>query len=139
MYKRQQYGLWKRDPTNDLRVVRFCLSVPEKEYIKDGMDRALIRRATQQILPDKVRMNMLIRGVQGADWLHRMNRHWDEIVTELEQVSRDERMMQFVNHDSFLKALQKAKAGLVTQHDTDASYKTLMRSLIIYRFLKKHF
>ena len=74
-----RYSLWKRDPTNDLRVIRFCLSVPEDQYVQNGMDRALIRRATENYLPDKVRLNQQIRGVQGVDWVHRMMPRWDTI------------------------------------------------------------
>ena len=44
------YSLWKRDPTNDLRVIHFCLSVPEEQYVQNGMDRALIRRSTERLL-----------------------------------------------------------------------------------------
>ena len=54
------------DPTNDIRVIRFCLSVPEEHYVQDGFDRALIRRSTENFLPDKVRLNQHYRGVQGA-------------------------------------------------------------------------
>ena len=61
-----RYSLWKRDPTNDLRVIRFCLSLPEDQYVQNGMNRALIRRATENYLPDKVRLNQRTRGVQGA-------------------------------------------------------------------------
>ena len=43
-----RYGLWKRDPTNDIRVIRFCLSVPEEQYVQNGLDRALIRRSTEK-------------------------------------------------------------------------------------------
>ena len=49
-----RYSLWKRDPTNDISVVRFCLSVPEEQYVQNGLDRALIRRSTEEILPDKL-------------------------------------------------------------------------------------
>ena len=75
-----RYSLWKRDPTNDIRVIQFCLSIPENQYVQNGMDRALIRRATEQYLPDKVRLNQHIRGVQGADWVHRMMPIWDTFV-----------------------------------------------------------
>ena len=40
--------LWKRDPTNDLRVIHFCLSVPEEQYVQNGLDRSLIRRSTEE-------------------------------------------------------------------------------------------
>ena len=77
-----RYSLWKRDPTNDLRVVRFCLSVPEEQYVQNGLDRALIRRSTENYLPDKVRLNQRVRGVQGADWVHRMIPYWDKFIEE---------------------------------------------------------
>ena len=76
------YALWKRDPTNDIRVIRFCLSVPEEQYVQNGIDRALIRRATENILPDEVRLNQRIRGVQGADWVHRMIPYWNSFLNE---------------------------------------------------------
>ena len=44
-----RYSLWKRDPTNDLRVIRFCLSLPEDQYVQNGMDRALIRRVYRKL------------------------------------------------------------------------------------------
>ena len=33
-----------------LRVIRFCLSVPEEQYVQNGLDRALIRRSTENYL-----------------------------------------------------------------------------------------
>ena len=32
-----------------LRVIHFCLSVPEEQYVQNGMDRALIRRSQKII------------------------------------------------------------------------------------------
>ncbi|MBW7459614.1 asparagine synthetase B, partial [Paenibacillus sepulcri] len=52
-----KYLMWDRDPTNDLRVIRFCLSVPDDQFVQNGVDRALIRRATEGYLPDNVRLN----------------------------------------------------------------------------------
>ena len=45
-----RYSVWNRDPTNDIRVIKFCLSVPEDQYVQNGLDRALIRRSTENIL-----------------------------------------------------------------------------------------
>ena len=44
-----RYSLWKRDPTNDLRVIRFCLSVPEEQYVQNGLDRSLITKSYRKI------------------------------------------------------------------------------------------
>ncbi|PGA19858.1 asparagine synthetase B [Priestia aryabhattai] len=132
-----RYAVWKRDPTNDLRVVRFCLSVPEEQYVQNGVDRSLIRRATENFLPDEVRLNQRIRGVQGADWVHRMIPHWDAFVDEVEQLSADQRVLRFLDGQVIKKALLKIKQGAQPEHATDPDYKVLMRSLIIYRYIKK--
>ena len=102
-----RHSLWKRDPTNDLRVVRFCLSVPEEQCVQNGLDRALIRRSTEKILPDKVRLNQRIRGVQGADWVHRMVPHWDTFIDEVQQLSEDKRMLEFLDGQVLRSALFK--------------------------------
>ena len=67
-----RYSLWDRDPTNDLRVIQFCLSIPEEQYVKNGMERSFLRRATKNLLPDSVRLNHYVRGIQAADTIHRM-------------------------------------------------------------------
>lgn len=132
-----RYSLWKRDPSNDIRVVRFCLSVPEEQYVQKGLDRALIRRSTENLLPDNVRLNQRIRGVQGADWVHRMIPHWDRFVDELHQLSKDKRVLEFLDGQAIKKAILKVEDGPRAEYDTDPDYKFLMRSLIVYRFLKK--
>ena len=131
------YSLWTRDPTNDIRVIRFCLSVPEKQFVQSGMDRALIRRATEKYLPDKVRLNQRIRGVQGADWLHRMIPHWDMVIGELQQLSEDERILEFIDGKIIKRALSEINRDVRPEYATDPNYKILMRSLILYRFMKK--
>ncbi|MCY9660239.1 lasso peptide isopeptide bond-forming cyclase [Paenibacillus chondroitinus] len=132
-----RYSLWQRDPTNDLRVIRFCLSVPEEQYVQNGVDRSLIRRSTEKLLPDKVRLNLHYRGVQGADWVHRMIPHWDTYKAELKQLSKDDRILSYLDGDVLNAALVKVEAGAIPEYATDADYKILMRSLILYRYMKK--
>ncbi len=132
-----RYSLWQRDPTNDLRVIRFCLSVPEEQYVQSGLDRALIRRSTEKLLPDKVRLNQHYRGVQGADWLHRVIPYWDTFVDELRKLSADETILKFLDGKVIKAALLKAEGGARPEDATDPDYKILMRSLILYRYMKK--
>ncbi|MEH7011464.1 lasso peptide isopeptide bond-forming cyclase [Neobacillus niacini] len=132
-----RYSLLKRDPTNDLRVIRFCLSIPEEQYVQNGLDRSLIRRSTEGYLPDNVRLNQRIKGVQGADWVHRMIPHWNVFMDELQQLSNDERILEFIDGPRIKKALLKAKEELRPEYAANADYRLLMRSLIVYRFIKK--
>lgn len=132
-----RHGLWKRDPTNDARVIRFCLSLPESQYVQNGMDRALIRRATDKLLPDQVRLNQRTHGVQGADWVHRMLPRWQAFKDELRQMSEDRLFMEFVDGKVIRSALSRLEEGAQPRHAVDPNYRLLMRSLIVFRFLKK--
>jgi asparagine synthase (glutamine-hydrolysing) len=132
-----RYSLWKRDPTNDLRVVRFCLSVPEKQYVQNGLDRALIRRSTETFLPDKVRLNQRIWGIQAADWVHRMIPHWDTFIKEVKQLSKDKGILEYIDGQKIISALTKVEEGARPEYYTDSDYRILMRSLIVFRFIKK--
>ena len=38
-------GVEVRDPTADLDVISYCFGVPPEQYLAEGIDRSLIRRA----------------------------------------------------------------------------------------------
>jgi asparagine synthase (glutamine-hydrolysing) len=130
-----RYGVWNRDPTNDSRVINFCLSLPQNQYVLDGLDRALIRRATIGFLPDKVRLNQKVRGIQSADWVHRMLPSWNHFIQELEHLVRDDMIARYLNIDHIKTALSNIKEGPRVNYAFKPEYKLLMRSLIIYRYL----
>ncbi|MDQ6422358.1 asparagine synthase-related protein [Paenibacillus sp. LHD-117] len=133
-----RYSLWDRDPTNDLRVIQFCLSVPEEQCVQNGMDRALIRRSTEKLLPDEVRLNQRKRGIQGADGIHRMLPVWGAFIDELRQVIHDPVMAEYVNVPVVRKAIERFQEQSRPETPFDADFCILMRSLILYRFTKKY-
>jgi asparagine synthase (glutamine-hydrolysing) len=63
-------GGWQmdfRDPTCDRHVVEFCLTVPLEEFLRDGQQRSLVRRAMVDRLPAST-LACRRRGRQSADW-----------------------------------------------------------------------
>lgn len=132
-----KYSLWDRDPTNDLRVVKFCLSLPYNQYVQNGLDRALIRRATKNYLPDNIRMNLRTRGIQGADGVHRMKHIWSDFIQEVEQLCQDSVISNYLNIEVIKEAISKIGAAPRPEYAYDAEFKILMRSVIVGRFLKK--
>ncbi len=132
-----RYAIWERDPTYDPRVIRFCLSVPIEQYVQDGIDRSLIRRATKGYLPDKVRLNQRFRGIQGADWVHRMMPSWRAFTEELRQLCRDSACEQFLNINQIRKSLSAIGDSPRPDQAYDPNARFLMRSLIVYRFMKQ--
>jgi asparagine synthase (glutamine-hydrolysing) len=134
-----KYSLWERDPTNDLRVIRFCLSLPDEQYVQNGLDRALIRRSTVNFLPDDVRLNQRTRGIQGADAIHRMKSSWSAFVEELQELKSDPVISEFLNCRVIEDGISKVREGPRPEYVFDPEFKVLMRSLIVYRFIKNTF
>ncbi|MFT4412559.1 asparagine synthase-related protein [Fredinandcohnia humi] len=130
-----KYSLWDRDPTNDLRVIRFCLSLPNEQYAKGGLDRSLIRRATNGYLPKKVRLNSRIRGIQSADVVHRLTPSWPLFIHELQELSTDERMIELINQEVLKDLVAKIKNDPRPDLIFEDDFKVIIRFLIIYRFI----
>lgn len=132
-----RYSLWERDATNDLRVIRFCLSVPEEQFVQNGLDRSLIRRSTKNYLPDTIRLNQKVRGVQGADGLHRMIPTWNALISELQQVIEDPIISGYLNIKELANALSIVRKEPRPELVFDTHFRILMRGLIFHRFIKK--
>ena len=83
------YGLEVRDPTADVRVLAFTLSVPDRIFMdpETGMDRWLIREAMKGRMPDEVRLNRE-RGLQSADLVLRLRACASEVDTALDELAR---------------------------------------------------
>jgi asparagine synthase (glutamine-hydrolysing) len=71
-------GVDVRDPTADLRLVEYCLGVPDDCYLDERGSRVLIRGAMAGLVPDEVRWNTAY-GTQAADFLPRLRAHGAEL------------------------------------------------------------
>lgn len=131
-----KYRVWDRDPTNDLRVIRFCLSVPEGQFVQNGVDRSLIRRAMEGRLPDTVRMNRKRRGVQGADGIFRMIPQWNSFLGELREMIQDPRASSYLNSSALTGCLERLGSEPQPEMIYDSEFRLLTRGLVFYRFLK---
>lgn len=89
------YGFEVRDPTSDLRLVEFCLSVPDCQYLRDGETRWLLRRMMANILPPEI-LNSFSKGYQSADW-------YEGVVRELPRLR--EELRQFAEHPGVARVL----------------------------------
>ena len=82
-------GVEVRDPTADIDVVSYCLGVPPEQYLADGIDRSLIRRAMWGLLPEIVLTNRL-SGLQGADWYEKLEKQRSELASQIAELSKSE-------------------------------------------------
>ncbi|WP_078595898.1 asparagine synthase-related protein [Evansella clarkii] len=133
-----RYSTWDRDPTNDLRLIKFCLAVPQEQYAKGGMERALIRRAMKGLLPDKVRLNQHSRGLQAADVVHRLTPKWPAFIEEITNMTSDPVTSHYINMDYVKNAIAMLGDTPNPEYVFYDEFKVLTRSLILHRFLKRH-
>lgn len=64
---RRLFGIDTRDPTTDRRLIELCLSIPDTQYLHNGVYRSLIRRAMVGLVPDQI-LRERRKGLQAADW-----------------------------------------------------------------------
>ncbi len=74
-----------RDPTSDLDVVAFCLGVPDEQFLAEGIDRSLVRRAMWGILPPLVLANRR-RGFHVADWYEKLEQRRPQMEAEIAEL-----------------------------------------------------
>ena len=98
------FGIELRDPTADLDVVQFCLGIPPEQYLAEGIDRSIIRRAMWGLLPPEV-LTKRKRGLQAADHKASFERNPQHILREIARLTN--------NHREFLDL------SLLAQHLTN--------------------
>jgi asparagine synthase (glutamine-hydrolysing) len=69
-------------------VVEFCFGIPADQYLREGQDRWLIRRAMKGRLPDIV-LNQKRFGTQAADWYPRLTRQRHQIADEVKRLAQN--------------------------------------------------
>jgi asparagine synthase (glutamine-hydrolysing) len=79
-------GVEVRDPTADIDVLSFCLGVPQEQYLVEGIDRSLIRRAMWGLLPETV-LTSRLSGLQGPDWYEKLDGQRDELARQIAEFS----------------------------------------------------
>jgi asparagine synthase (glutamine-hydrolysing) len=85
-----------RDPTSDFRLMMYCLSIPESQFLNRGRTRWLIRRAMRGILPSMI-LDETRRGMQSADWAHFIIPYREQYAQAVAQCERSELVARIIN------------------------------------------
>jgi len=112
---RARYGVETRDPTADRRVVEFCFGIPSAQYLRDGVDRWLVRRAMAGRLPDQIRTRTTIGG-QGADWVEWLPALRPWIERELRELAQHETARECLDLDRMQSLVQHWPSPLQRTH-----------------------
>jgi len=98
-------GVEVRDPTADVDVISYCFGVPPEQYLVEGIDRSLIRRAMWGLLPEKVLTNRL-SGLQAADWYEKLDSQRGELAGEVAALAESPLARRMIDLERLERALE---------------------------------
>lgn len=107
------FGLEVRDPTADVRLLDYCLGVPDDVQVRGGGDRMLMRRSFAQHLPEAVVWNRM-RGIQAADLAARVHDAAADVDRLLQRLSVDTQAPTYLNIAGLQRTWRVALTGSPT-------------------------
>lgn len=129
-------GVEVRDPTADLDVVAYCFGVPAEQYLAEGVDRSLIRRAMWGLLPEAVLTNRL-SGLQAADWYEKLEAQRGELSRQVAELSQSALVRRVIDLARLERALENWPADGWHSFDVFREYNlALSRGVVGGRFLR---
>lgn len=131
------YGLEMRDPTADVRLIEFCLAVPESQYVGDGQFKWLLRRLMKDALPPEI-LAVKTRGLQTADWFEQMERDIPQMREELEKLKAHGSVGGYLDIESLEQALDDwPRQEVLNSQEVELRYRTrMLRGLSAGRFVR---
>lgn len=130
------HGFEMRDPTCDLRLVEFCLSVPDHQYLRNGTTRWLLRRMMADILPAEILANTS-KGYQAADWYEGMSRELPRLREELESLAKHPRVAQILDVEGMQWLLDNWPESGWEQSSIIGNYRMkLMRGMAAAHYIR---
>ena len=130
------HGVETRDPTADIDVVAYCFGVPPEQYLAEGVDRSLIRRAMWGLLPEIVLANRLI-GLQSADWFEKLEGRREELLAEIAELATSPLVRKAIDLERLERALRDWPGGYWNRKSVIEEYHlALTRGIAGGRFLR---
>ena len=102
-------GIVERDPTRDIRIIELCISLPTTCYVSGRFERNLVRGYLEGIVPDHIRTDIRHRGMQGADYVMRINRTWAANRQMVYKALTNEKLKLYLDEKKLQKMLKKCE------------------------------
>lgn len=131
------YGIDQRDPTADRRLLEYCLQTPIEQFLGEGEQRSLGRRALADRLPRAV-LDERRKGYQAADWHEGLSADRAGVEAEIDRLAGCGLAAKTLDIEK-MRGLAQAwpSAGWASQ-DVLTSYRlALLRGISAGYFLRK--
>jgi asparagine synthase (glutamine-hydrolysing) len=131
------WGIDRRDPTADKRLVEYCLSIPTEQYLSGGVQRVLAKRALADRLPQAV-LNEQKKGYQAADWHEGLTAARADVAAELSRLAACAPAAEALNIARMQKLVENwPKSGWERESVRQAYRLALLRGVSAGHFLRK--
>jgi asparagine synthase (glutamine-hydrolysing) len=131
------WGIDRRDPLADKRLVEYCLSIPTGEYVAGGVQRALAKTLLADRLPQSV-LNEQRKGYQAADWHEGLTAARSEITMELERLAASNPAAKTLDLERMKHLVENWPAAGWERPEISQPYRlALMRGISAGHFLRK--
>jgi asparagine synthase (glutamine-hydrolysing) len=115
----------------------FCMAIPERQFLRQGQDRWLLRRAMGEVLPMEI-LASASRGYQVADWYEATAAALPRIREELEGMIAHGRVDAYIDLDALLQSLDAWPHGdWANQAIIDTYRSKLLRGLALGMFIRQ--
>jgi asparagine synthase (glutamine-hydrolysing) len=129
-------GVEVRDPTADIDVVSYCFGVPPQQYLAEGIDRSLIRRAMWGLLPDVVTTNRK-NGMQVPDWYEKLDRRREVLKKQIAELAASPLAQRAIDFERLERAVKTwPTGGWDTEEVVQEYHLALTRGIAGARFLR---
>jgi asparagine synthase (glutamine-hydrolysing) len=131
------WGIDRRDPMADKRLVEYCLSIPTEQYLADGVPRALAKRALADRLPQAV-LNEQKKGYQAVDWHEGLTAARADVAAELDRFATCTPAARALNIDRLKNLVENWPKSGWEQIGVRQAYRlALLRGISAGHFLRK--
>jgi asparagine synthase (glutamine-hydrolysing) len=131
------WGVDWRDPMADRRLVEYCLSVPNEEYLANGVPRSLAKRAFSDRLPQAV-LDERRRGYQAADWHEALTAARAEVAAELDRLAECAPARRAIDFEKMKRLIQNLPSSGWERLEVIQDYRIgLVNGISAGHFLRK--
>lgn len=128
-------GVIMRDPTRDKRLIEFCMSLPEEQYVNNGVTRRLVYEYLKSDIPDHIILDQSHKGLQSADTGFRLKRNWNQIDPQLEALLQTEEAAKLLDVEKTKKALGELKEHIETKDNFEVL--RLLSAILMIQFVRQ--
>ncbi|HYJ29225.1 MAG TPA: asparagine synthase-related protein [Allosphingosinicella sp.] len=131
------WGVDQRDPASDRRMIEFCLSVPLDQYLADGQQRLLARRAFADRLPAQLLAEPR-KGLQAPDWHEGLSAARSEIEEEAAAIAECAEAAEAIDAGGMQRLVEDWPEGRWNDRDIAGRYRlALLRGVSAGRFVRQ--